>query len=99
MFHVEYHALLRCQLSQRPQNACSEFPSQEFSFRVVGGPVVGDLVQQVSLYAIGVSFYRVTFSAMSSLSQIIKTRIGGDSRYPRGKCAIESEAIQLLVNL
>lgn len=36
---------------------------------------------------------------MSSFSQIIKTRIGGDSRYPCGKCAIESEAIQLLVNL
>jgi hypothetical protein len=32
---------------------------------------------------------------MSSFSQIIKTRIGGDSRYP-WKCAIESEAIRIL---
>jgi hypothetical protein len=99
VLQVKYHPLMRCQLSQSTYNACSEFAAQEFLLGVVGWSVVRNLVQQVVFFSLGADCYCVALSAVSSLSQVIQTGIGSDASYPSRERTLESEAIQLLVDL
>jgi hypothetical protein len=65
----------------------------------VGGYVVGNLVQQVVFLPPDAHCHCVALFAVSILSQVIQTGISGDASYPCGERTLESEAIQLPVDL
>jgi hypothetical protein len=99
VLQVKYHPLLRRQPSQSTHNARSKFATQELFLGVVGGSVVSNLVQQVVFLSLDAHCYCVPLFAVSSLSQVIQTRISGDASYPCRERTLESKAIQLLVDL
>src|SRR5512146_1712264 len=99
MLHFKYHPLARSQSCQGPANPCAQFASHQVALGACAGAIVGDLVDDAVLFAVGIGDDWSVFFPNLALAKVIEAKVGHDPVDPRIERTLKAEATEIAICL